>query len=195
MSLFDFSFGSLGLDSFDDFFSSVSKYMPVLDLGAKVIGGIADYSSKKKQADRMTSAITRAENENAAAIAERAAQVSDRSKQEQNVRARAAMIEKARLKAIAAESGLTGASFNRAFNAEDWAAGQDIGQLQQNEAAEQRQLQREEAKIHAASNIDRSKIVSPSLFETGLGLIGAGLQYGRPRAEIKRESPGTQIYH
>lgn len=180
---------------FDDVFKAVSKYAPMLQLGSAIVGGISEYTSKSKQAGRMNDAIDRAQAENSAALRERASQQTAQSKQDQNVRARAAMIEKARLKAIAAESGLSGNSFDRLSQAEDWAAGTDIGQLQQNEAALQRQNQREEARIAAAANQDRSRIQAPSMFETGLGLLGSVINYGVGNSKANpSKSAGLTIF-
>jgi hypothetical protein len=84
-----------------------------LSLAATLGMAITKYSAGTKAADRMAASIEESRQQNVAAASERDAQWQADNREKMGERARQAMIERARIRAIAAESGAVGITGDR----------------------------------------------------------------------------------
>lgn len=99
-------------------------------------------------------------------------QTNKQTADEMSVRAREAMIESARLRAISGESGLAGISNDRIQNESQFNLGTDIASIESNRQATLKQLHQEGKSIRAGNQSQINQIKRPSLIGTGLQIAG-----------------------
>lgn len=144
-----------------------------LQIGSAVVG----YRAQREQARAMNAAIAENEAAQNAALAEQAEQSRKKSVDEMSERAREAMIARGRLRAIGAESGISGVTQDRLESEISFNEGVDIATLESNRLATERQIARQRDVVRADANRQRAGVRSPSLLGTGLQIAGAGAQY------------------
>jgi len=150
---------------------------------------LLSYNSQKKQAQAQQSASNAQTEADMAALGEQQIQINAAADEDIGQRAREAMIERGRLRAVAADSGLTD-NTGRIENESRFAEGADITSI---DANRKRSLTQNaaEAKAAAARGQARSaSIKQPSLIGTGLqiagGYYGMQDQIAERKTTIKR---------
>ena len=164
---------------FDSILGFAKQLAPILSvgkLGFDVYSSFAAHSAQKKAAEQQRANIEEARANNQAALAERNEQQQAQIKNTMSERARQAMLERARINAIAAESG-GGVSDMRLAMMPDAALGMDIGMLESNSASLNRQFAREAARIENTAQSQRNSVKSPTGFNLAADLFGAGLGF------------------
>src|SRR5262245_7796701 len=154
---------------------TVGKLAPIASFGQNVASTLLNHQALSQQYSRTSDAINRSEAENRAALMERDQQQRAASREDIGQRAREAMIEKSRMRALQAEMGAGGNTAQRLIQSVDFGAGSDIAMLEGNSEAASRQLAREVARAEASANRERSQLTKPSAFSTGLGLVKSGI--------------------
>ena len=102
-------------------------------------------------------------------------QTNKQATDEMSVRAREAMIESARLRAISGESGLAGISNDRIQNESMFNLGTDIASIESNRQASLKQLHQEGKAIRSGNQSQINQIKRPSLIGTGLQIAGSAM--------------------
>lgn len=174
--------------------STASKLQPLLStfkLGADLVGSYAKYSGQKKLNSQMRSSIDQATADNQAALAERNSQQQSQIKETQSARARQAMVEKARLQAIATAAG-GGNSADRLAQMSDFNLGSDVAMLEANAGSLDRQHAREMASLTNRATSQKNQLVDPSLFGLFGDAISAGIGYSMRGTQANPQSGGLQ---
>lgn len=108
-------------------------------------------------------------------------QTNKQSTDEMSVRAREAMIENAKLRAISGESGLAGISNDRMENESQFNLGTDIASIESNRQSTLKQIHQEGKAVRAGNQSQINQIQRPSLLGTGLqiaqGAVNAAGNY------------------
>lgn len=186
MSLFEgFVDGLVGLsDSVGSWVNSLrledlSRVLNGAQLGLNAYGAVTRYREQGRRADEARSSIDAAEQANIGTLREQQAQREDQVQQQVSERARQAMIERARLRAIASSAGLEGPSAQDYQQVSQLNLATDVATAQSNLASSERQTARSIEATQARARSDRNRIVEPSLFSTGLELLGGLTNYAR----------------
>ena len=168
---------------------SLGGILNVLNLGAGVFGAVTKYSGQKKQASALDQSISDATAANTATAMERADQSTAQNKEKMSQRAREALAEKAKMQAIAAEQG-GGVSAQRMAMMPDFALGQDVAQLEMDNASIQRQLAREISRQNATATSQRNQITRPSAFGLASDILSSGLGFANSARQM---NPTSQL--
>lgn len=147
--------------------------LPAVAIGVQVASSLFGYNEQKRQAGKQNQAIERGQQSQEAALTEQSAQVDAQSTDNMSLRAREAMIERGRLAAVAADSGLGGAGAERLANASRFAEGFDTAALEENRKRTQRQIDRQRDAVRANTDARYASVVQPSLIGTGLQIGGS----------------------
>lgn len=138
---------------------------------------ILSYTQQSKAADKAEHATEEQKAANLLALDEQAHQVDAQASDSMGIRAREASIERGRLAAVAADSGLGGQGATRLENASRFSEGFDITALEQNRKASQRQINRQRDAVRAGADARLASLPQPSLLGTGLQIAGAVANY------------------
>lgn len=146
----------------------------VAGLAISAAGTGAAYLNQQQQAKRTDKALLDQANANNASMGERMKQINANAADQMSQRARAALIERGRLDAAAADSGLGDNSgrtmFESLFNEST-----DVAHLQSNNAANLRQAGADALGYTAQVQSNINRVARPSLVDAGLQIGGAGL--------------------
>lgn len=159
-------------------------------LAANTASSISRYRDGRRRADELRSSIEQSTEANVGTLREQQAQREAQAKEQLSERARQAMLERARLRAISASAGLSGPGLDDYEQVSQLSFGQDRGTIESNIASTQRQTGRAIDAAYARANDQRNRIVEPNLFSTGLELIGGLANYARNVPRDKK--PQTQ---
>lgn len=141
-------------------------------VGIAVVQGISSYRSDKKAARRMNDAIGADEAANREALAEQARQENEKALDDMSERAREAALERGRLEAIAADSGVTGNDHARLMRQSRFNEGFDITSIDANRDRAQAQIERGVMANTTAADRDRAAVRRPSALAAGLQIAG-----------------------
>lgn len=129
----------------------------------------------EKMADKQEQAVAREQAAEAAATAVQQTQINQQASIKMSDRAREAMIERGRLRAAAAESGVTGLSNDKLESASFFAEGTDISRIEGNRARAIVQSEHAHGSRNAANQSKMDSIKQPSYLGAGLQIANAGM--------------------
>lgn len=117
------------------------------------------------------------------------AQTNKQAMEEMSIRARENLIENARLRAFAGESGLAGISNDRIQNESMFNFGTDISSIESNRQSSLRQLYREGRETRAGATSRINQMPRPSLIGTGLQIAGVAVDSAATYKAAKNKLP------
>lgn len=112
--------------------------------------------------------------------------------QQMSERAREAMIERGRLRAITAESGLAGVSTDRLEAQSRFNEGYDLATIEANRSNQAQQLYEEAKGLRARSQSQANSLNRPSLIGSGLQIVGSIAGAGAEQERLKRIDKATR---
>jgi hypothetical protein len=190
------------MSGFDSLFSlastigdTASKLQPLLStfkLGSDLVTSYSKYSGQKKQNEKMRSAIDDAAEQNRLALAERGTQQQAQIKEGMSARARQAMVEKARLAAVANSAG-GGNSADRLAQMTDFNLGSDIAMMEANSGSLDRQMVREMGRIDSQSQSQKNQLIDPSVFSILGDLGAAGMGFAQRSRYANPKNPDLSL--
>jgi hypothetical protein len=155
----------------------------VIGLAISAVTSIASYQADKRASRKMNEALDADRDAQARAEIEQSADVAARSRDEMSERAREAMIERGKLRAISAESGLGGISQERLIQESLFNEGQDIASIASNRDSAQREIARNGRINSTQREITRAGIKRPNALQAGLQIAGDAAAYSvKPKA-------------
>lgn len=152
---------------------------PTLMLGLSIVSTLATLADTSQQASSNGDALIADANNQVAAIGEQQEQISKKATDEMQERSQQAAIERGRLRAIQAESGLIGNSQDRIIGESYFNETQDIASIEANRKNELTQSNRNLQGLGASTQSKLNSIKQPSY-------LGAGLQIGTAYAQYKQ---------
>lgn len=157
-----------------------------LSIGSSVFG----YASQKKNAAAQQRAIEQADVVNQESYLREEAQAGAQATDRLGVRARDAMIERGKIAAVLAESGLGGGvTADRITNESRFTEGTDVGAINSNRDATIAQLKAEARGATAGANSRLATIQQPSLIGTGLQIGATSFdQYNKNQTRSSKSS-------
>jgi hypothetical protein len=111
--------------------------------------------------------------ENTKALAEQRGQIKAKAADEMSERARVALIERGRLRAIAGDSGVTGNSQQRVEDESRFLEGQDLSAIEMNRENALKQNTRNVTAAQLDAQRQKLGVAAPSLLGAGLQIAGA----------------------
>ena len=161
-------------------------YIPLL---LSTIGTYAKYEADKDSAAKQQQLINEGLEKDQAATRRAYEQIQETAQDEKQQRHTEYLVDKARIMAIQAESGLSGANYDKAVQKTEDAANTDVATIERNT---QRRLDNTEsqasAKAHQAK-VQASGIRQPSAMQAGLQIAGYGVdaynQYANPKPKAR----------
>jgi hypothetical protein len=157
-------------------------------LAISAIGTAVQYDSERKAANAQRDMFRDGIGQEQAATNRAYEQINDSAKDEQAQRRTDYLIDKARIMAIQAESGLSGANYERAIQQVEDNADTDMATIERNR---QRQLDNAESQAAAKANqarVQMSGIRQPSAIGSGLQIADYGMRakrhYDDPNAKV-----------
>lgn len=164
-----------------------------LMLGAQVATSVLGFVQQRGAADAQAAAIQANHEQQMRAYEEQQRQNNAAAAQQMSERAREAMIERARLRVIAGESGLAGISTDRIENQSRFNEGYDIASIEANRSNSAAQLYNEARGLRAQSQSRLNSINRPSLLGSGLQIIGAVAGAGAEQERLKRIDKASRL--
>lgn len=155
-------------------------------LGAQVAGSVLGFVNQMQQAQAQTDAIEANYKQQMETAAEQQRQNNAAAAQEMSERAREAQIERARLRVISGESGLSGISTDRIENASRFSEGYDIATIEANRKNASTQLYNEAKSLRAQSQSRLNSINRPSIIGSGLQIVGSIASAGVEQERLSR---------
>ncbi len=164
---------------------SIAVTSMVIGTASSVMG----FVQQSQQASAQTKAIKANYAQQTEALKLQYDQTNKQATDEMSMRAREAMIESARLRAVSGESGLFGLSNDRIQNESAFNLGTDIASIESNRLATVKQLHQEglETRANTASRINQ--ITRPSLIGTGLQIAGTAVNAAGNYQAAKNKLP------
>lgn len=146
----------------------------IATIALSAASAVAGYSGQRQQAKAQEQAAADAYQENQQALNVQQVQSNERASQEMSARAREAMVQRGRLRAIAAEGG-GGNGMARIMGEVNLASSTDMATIERNRVMheQQSQLQKRGMQTRAQSEINMSK--RPSQVGLALDLMQSGL--------------------
>lgn len=145
------------------------------------------YDSTRAAANKQADATRANFYANDAASQVQQNQIGEQASQQVSERARQAMIERGKLRAIQADSGVGGNSAERGFADINFGANQDIATLEANRDNSVAQAQRNKESGLMQANNQLAAIKQPSLIGAGLQIAGASVDaYSRYKAPVNK---------
>jgi hypothetical protein len=130
-------------------------------------------SEQSKAADQQTDLIQDGYEQERQQTLRQYQETTDVSQEQTSQRHREQMIEEGRLKAIGAESGLTGVSNDRIVSDANNQADQDLSTIEANRVRASEQVHSQGGSKQSAANIQMAGIKRPSALGTGLQIAGS----------------------
>lgn len=154
----------------------VPAALAAASLAIGAASAITQHNQQADMAKAQNKALLDDYNNQVAAQQEQAEEIHAQAADKMSERARAAKIERGRLKALAAESGLGyGNTAERIENESHFNEGQDIASIQGNYARSLKQNARETQGIYATTKGNINQIKRPSRLATGLKIGGSAV--------------------
>jgi hypothetical protein len=158
-----------------------------------VVKTIADYNDQRRQAATLRQQAEQENQELNRTLDDAHAQTDARAKEEMSVRARAALLERGRLTAIAADSGVTGNSQDRVLRESRFNEGYDITTIETNRTSQQAQIERarRSGDLTYARQLAAARGPSPlgAMLSIGGNVAGAYALNGGSRTPISTRPP------
>jgi hypothetical protein len=148
-------------------------------LALSIVGAVGGYMDTAQQAAAAQDAINADAANQAAAIEEQQAQISKNATDQMQERSQQAAIERGRLRAIQAESGLIGNTQDRIIGESYFNESTDIASIEANRKNEITQSNRTLQGVATGAQSKLNSVKQPSL-------LGAGLQIGTAYASYKQ---------
>jgi hypothetical protein len=156
------------------------------------VSAAVSYVQQDRTARQHTRAIYEADRANLDSSLEQERQVNSQATDQKSQRTREAMIERGRLRVIAAESGLEG-GLDRIERASMFNEGYDIASIESNRMNAVAQVRAERAAGRTLTGIRLASVQRPSLVGTGLQVAGAVAEYGAAQERTRRRTGGGDI--
>lgn len=144
-------------------------------LAVGVLSAGASFAQQADQASKTDKAAKENYAQQSEALKVQYEQTQKQATDDMSERAREAMIERARLRVIGGESGLSGGSNDRIENESQFNLGTDIASIESNRQNSMRQLKEEGKSLRAGSQSQINQIKRPSLIGTGLQIAGSAV--------------------
>lgn len=175
-------FSSLAIPSF----STVSTAL----MGVNALTSLAGYAGQTNNANINRDALTTSYNTQMGQVQQQYQQVNAAAADQAGVRARDAMIERAKLATVSAESGLsTGVSNDRIQGESFFNEGTDIATIENNRRNQVNQIQANAKGIQAQTQAKMAGITTPSLIGTGLNIVGSSLAIANTDLDRQQRQP------
>lgn len=158
---------------------------PTVLLGLSIVSTLATLADTAQQANANEDAINADANNQAKAIEEQQTQITKKATDEMQERSQQAAIERGRLRAIQAESGLIGNSQDRIIGESYFNESTDIASIEANRKAEIQQSNTQLQGVATRTQSNLNSIKQPSY-------LGAGLQIGTAVAGYKQRTKITK---
>jgi hypothetical protein len=158
---------------------------PTVLLGLSIVSTLATLADTAQQANANEDAINADANNQAKAIEEQQAQISKKATDEMQDRSQQAAIERGRLRAIQAESGLIGNTQDRIIGESYFNEATDIASIEANRKNEIAQSNRQLQGVATRTQSNLNSIKQPSY-------LGAGLQIGTAAAGYRQQTKTTK---
>ncbi len=168
--------------------TAASTALMAVQIGMAALSFVNQLQAANAQAD----AIEANYRQQMESTAEQQRQNNAAAAQQMSERAREAQIERARLRVLAGESGLSGVSTDRIENASRFNEGYDIATIEANRLNASKQITNEAKGIRAQSQSKLNTIDRPSLIGTGLQIVGSIAQTGAETERLNRIGKATQ---
>lgn len=152
---------------------------PSVMLGLSIVSTLATLADTAQQAEAAEDSLEAEAANQAQAIEEQQEQISKKATDEMQERSQQAAIERGRLRAIQAESGLIGNTQDRIIGESYFNESQDIASIEANRKNEITQSNRNLQGLGASTQSKLNSIKQPSY-------LGAGLQIGTAYANYKQ---------
>jgi hypothetical protein len=150
-------------------------------MALSIVSTVAGYVDTAQQASAAQDAINADANNQAKAIEEQQAQISKNATDQMQERSQQAAIERGRLRAIQAESGLIGTTQDRIIGESYFNEATDIASIEANRKNSIEQSNRQLQGVTTSAQSKLNSIKQPSL-------LGAGLQIGTTYATYKQRT-------
>lgn len=147
-----------------------------ITMATAAAGAVYTYTEQNKAAAKTEDNANKAYALQLSELQDRYEQINQNSKDQMSERAREARIELARIRAVGAESGLSGVSQDRLERESEFLAGSDVALIETNRANSMKQAANEAKGIGLEHDARLSSIQRPSMFGTGLQIAQAGVQ-------------------
>lgn len=152
-------------------------------LAITAASAVMGYVQQSQMASAQTSAINASVQAQNDATARQYQQTQEQAAQDVSERAKEAMVERARLRVFAGESGLSGASVDRLGNISRMNEGTDLTTIESNRKNTLEQLHLEARGASAKAQSSLNSITQPNLIGSGLQIAGA---YVKDKTEAER---------
>lgn len=156
-----------------------------------VVQSMNQYNLQKQQASRQQQAVEAGRDAQLAALRTQEQQIREQATQDSSVRARQAMIERGRLAAISAESGLGGQGAAMLENDSKFREGSDITSIMSNRDKIIAENHAQRAVAIAGGDSRLASITRPSMLGTGLQIGGDALAIQSKRPNGGAATPTT----
>jgi hypothetical protein len=153
---------------------------------ASVASVAVGYVSASKAADKQDDANRDNYAQQSEAASRQYAETNKQAAQEMSQRAHEGMVERARLRVISGESGLSGVTTDKIAGESDFNQGTDIASIESNRRAQNLQTQSNANGLRATTQSRLAAISRPSLLGTGLQIAGAGADYYGEKSRLSR---------
>jgi hypothetical protein len=148
-------------------------------LAISVVKAGSEYFNDANNAERQEDAIVANLDAQNQAISEQQGQINDQATDKMGERAREALIERGRLKAIQGESGLIGNTQDRVVGESYFNESQDMASIEKNRLNAIKQSELDRKGINTRGQGQLNQVKQPSLIGAGLQIGGAALTYGQ----------------
>jgi hypothetical protein len=146
--------------------------------GVQGASAVADYFGGRRLAAQQTSSLFDSFGSGMAGFAERGEQINRSAKDQMSERAKAALVEQGRLRAMGGD-GASGQSWERLFARSEAALGRDLASIEVNRSAATRQNTRDAMEFRAQVQSNLNQVRRPTLLSLAGGIAGATGTYAQ----------------
>lgn len=146
--------------------------------GVQAAAAVGDYFGGRRLAARQTSSLFDTFGSGMAGFTERGEQINRSAQDQMSERAKAAMVERGRLRAMGGD-GASGQSWERLFSRSLAAEGRDLASIEVNRSAAARQNTRDAMEFRAQVQSNLNQVRRPTLLTLAGGLAGATGTYAQ----------------